>query len=124
VELTAEQDHQCILNFLHISSLRAGPDSDPASPHAANFDESKANPYPALPDPLVLDDKGQFMAEVAAGPVYKLLGKKGLGATEMPPIGTSLIAGDLAFRQHEGGHTDVPNWPAFLQFASRYMSRN
>ena len=50
-----------------------------------------------------------------------LLGKKGLGSTDMPPIGTSLIAGDLAFRQHQGGHTDGPNWPAFLQFASRYM---
>ena len=69
-----------------------------------------------------VDDKGQFMAEVAAGPVYELLGKKGLGATEMPPIGTSLVAGDLAFRQHEDGHTDAPNWPAFLQFASRYMN--
>lgn len=71
-----------------------------------------------------VDDKGQFMAEIAAGPVYELLGKKGLGATEMPPMGTSLVAGALAFRQHQGGHTDAPNWPAFLQFASRYMSGN
>lgn len=71
-----------------------------------------------------VDDKGQFMAEVAAGPVYELLGKNGLGTTEMPPIGTSLVADDLAFRQHEGGHTDAPNWPAFLQFASRYMNDN
>jgi hypothetical protein len=69
-----------------------------------------------------VDDKGQFMAEVAAGPVYELLGKKGLGTTEMPPMGTSLLAGDLAFRQHEGGHTDAPNWPAFLQFASHHMN--
>jgi len=68
-----------------------------------------------------VDDKGQFMAEVAAGPVYELLGKKGLGTTEMPPIGNSLMRGDLAFRQHEGGHTDGPNWPAFLRFGSRYM---
>jgi (4-O-methyl)-D-glucuronate---lignin esterase len=71
-----------------------------------------------------VDDNGQFMAEVAAGPVYELLGRKGLGATEMPTIGTALISGELAFRQHEGGHTDGPNWPAFLQFASRYMNRN
>lgn len=71
-----------------------------------------------------VDDKGQFMAEVAAGPVYDLLGKKGLDTTDMPLIGTSLVAGDLAFRQHEGGHTDAPNWPAFLQFASRYMGGN
>ena len=56
VELTAEQDHQRILKLLHISSLRAGPESDPTSPHAANSDESKANPYPRLPDPLVCRD--------------------------------------------------------------------
>lgn len=70
-----------------------------------------------------VDDKGQFMAEVAAGPVYEVLGKRGLGVTEMPPIGTALIDGDLAFRQHAGPHTDLPNWPAFLEFASRYMSK-
>lgn len=68
-----------------------------------------------------LDDKGQFMAEVDAGPVYRLLGKRGLGTTKMPPIGTTLISGDLAFRQHQYGHTDIPNWPAFLKFAARYM---
>ena len=71
-----------------------------------------------------VDDKGQFMAEVAAGRVYALLGKKPLETAEMPPIGTALIAGDLAFRQHDRGHTDGPNWPAFLQFASRYLSGN
>ena len=68
-----------------------------------------------------LDDKGQFLAEVEAGPVYRLLGKRGLGAKEMPPIGTALISGDLAFRQHQYGHTDFPNWPAFLEFAARYL---
>lgn len=68
-----------------------------------------------------LDDKGQFLAEVYAGPVYRLLGKHDLGATEMPPIGSALLSGDLAFRQHPYGHTDIPNWPAFLEFAARYM---
>jgi hypothetical protein len=67
------------------------------------------------------DDRGMFMAAVAAGPVYTLLGKKDLGTTEMPPIGTALIDGDLAFRQHAGGHTTGPNWPTFLTFASRYI---
>jgi hypothetical protein len=71
-----------------------------------------------------VDDKGQFMAEVAAGPVYELLGKKGLGTADMPTIGTSLVAGGLAFRQHDGGHTDGPNWPAFLQFASHHYRRD
>jgi hypothetical protein len=32
-----------------------------------------------------------------------------------------LIEGDIAFRQHSGGHTDVPNWPVFLKFADRYL---
>lgn len=68
-----------------------------------------------------LDDKGQFMAEVDAGPVYRLLGKRDLGTAKMPPIGTALLSGDLAFRQHQYGHTDIPNWPAFLKFAARYM---
>ncbi len=68
------------------------------------------------------DAKGMFLAEVAAGPVYKLLGKKDLGTTELPPIGTALIDGDLGFRQHPGGHTPAPNWPAFLDFASHYFA--
>ena len=68
-----------------------------------------------------VDAKGMFLAAVGAGPVYKLLGKKDLGATEMPPIETALIDGDVAFRQHSGGHTTGPNWPTFLEFASRYL---
>jgi hypothetical protein len=68
-----------------------------------------------------VDARGMFMATVAAGPVYKLLGKKDLGTTEFPPVETSLTNGDLAFRQHSSGHTDVPNWPFFIDFASRYF---
>jgi hypothetical protein len=68
-----------------------------------------------------IDAKGSFMAAAAAGPVYKLLGKKDLGTTVFPPIETPLTDGAIAFRQHSGGHTDAPNWPVFLQFASRYM---
>jgi hypothetical protein len=68
-----------------------------------------------------VDAKGMFLAAVGAGPVYKLLGKKDLGTTEFPPIETSLIDGDIAFRQHAGGHTPGPNWPTFLTFAGRYL---
>ena len=67
------------------------------------------------------DAQGMFIAAVAAGPVYKLLGKKDLGTTTFPPIETPLIEGDIAFRQHSGGHTPVPNWPTFLTFAGRYI---
>ncbi|MBO0857026.1 MAG: acetylxylan esterase [Chloracidobacterium sp.] len=68
-----------------------------------------------------VDQRGSFMAAVAAGPVYRLLGKKDLGTTEFPPVETALIDGDLAWRQHSGGHTTGPNWPTFLTFASRYI---
>ena len=68
-----------------------------------------------------IDGKGMFLAAVGAGPVYKLLGKKDLGTAEFPPMETPLIDGDIAFRQHSGGHTAGPNWPTFLTFASRYI---
>jgi hypothetical protein len=68
-----------------------------------------------------VDAHGMFMAAVAASPVYQLLGKKGLDTTSFPPIGTPLIDGDLAFRQHTWGHTPAPNWPTFVTFASRYL---
>ncbi len=67
------------------------------------------------------DARGTFLAAVGAGPVYRLLGKRDLGAIAFPPIETPLIEGDLAFRQHSGGHTPAPNWPIFLTFASRYI---
>ncbi len=68
-----------------------------------------------------VDAKGMFLAGVGAGPVYELLGKKGLGTSEFPPQETTLIDGEVAFRQHEGGHTTGPNWPTFLKFADRYI---
>ncbi|HKV41210.1 MAG TPA: acetylxylan esterase, partial [Blastocatellia bacterium] len=68
-----------------------------------------------------VDAKGMFLAAAGAGPVYRLLGKKDMGTEEFPPIETPLIDGDVAFRQHSGGHTTVPNWPTFITFASRYI---
>jgi hypothetical protein len=69
-----------------------------------------------------VDQRGSFMAAVAAGPVFRLLGKKDLGTDEFPPVETALIAGELAFRQHRGGHTTGRNWPTFLEFAGRYVT--
>jgi hypothetical protein len=68
-----------------------------------------------------VDQRGSFMAAVAAGPVYKLLGKKDLGTVIFPEIEVAVIQGELAFRQHKGGHTTGPNWPTFLEFADRYI---
>jgi hypothetical protein len=68
------------------------------------------------------DPKGEFLAMVAAGPVYRLLGKKDLGVTEVPPLDAPITAGDLAFHYHSGGHMAVPaDWKAFLDFAERHF---
>ena len=67
------------------------------------------------------DTHGMFLAEVAAGPVYRLMGAKDLGTTKFPKMGTALSSGDLGFEQHDGGHLAEPSWPAFLEFASRYL---
>jgi hypothetical protein len=68
-----------------------------------------------------VDQRGSFMAAVAAGPVFRLLGKKDLGTSEFPEVETPLVDGELAFRQHKAGHTTGPNWPTFLAFADRYI---
>jgi hypothetical protein len=68
-----------------------------------------------------VDGRGTFLAGVAAGPVYRLLGKKDLGTATQPPMETALVDGEIAFRQHSGGHTTGPNWPAFIEYASRYL---
>jgi (4-O-methyl)-D-glucuronate---lignin esterase len=69
-----------------------------------------------------VDARGMFMAAAAAGPVYILLGKRDLGVENFPEIETALIDGNIAYRQHRGGHTTGPNWPTFLTFADRYLS--
>ena len=69
-----------------------------------------------------VDPKGSFLAAAAAGPAYTLLGRKDLGTDVFPPIDTALVAGDIGFRQHTGGHTPEPTCPTFLAFASRYLA--
>jgi hypothetical protein len=67
------------------------------------------------------DPKGEFLALVAAGPVYRLLGAKDLGVTEVPPLDKPVTTGSLAFHYHSSGHTAVPaDWKAFLDFAERH----
>jgi hypothetical protein len=68
------------------------------------------------------DPVGMFKAAVAAGPVYRLLGKKDLGATELPALDTPLTAGDLGWHYHTGGHTaTAADWTAFLEFLGKYF---
>ena len=69
-----------------------------------------------------VDAKGMFLGGAMAGPVYELLGKKSMQTMLFPPQET-LVDGDIAFRQHEGGHTTGPNWPYFIKFAERYFEK-
>jgi len=69
-----------------------------------------------------VDARGMFMATVAAGPVYRLLGRRDLGTAEMPPLEQGLLEGALAFRQHAAGHTIGPNWPFFISWAGRFLT--
>ncbi len=77
--------------------------------------------YGMPPEGQWVDQRGSFLAAVAAGPVFRLHGKKDLGTSEFPEVETPLINGELAFRQHKGGHSTGPNWPTFLAFADRYI---
>ncbi|MGH7140657.1 MAG: hypothetical protein ACREHD_33410 [Pirellulales bacterium] len=84
---------------------------------------------PAKGDANWLDQRGSFMAAVAAGPVFRLLGVKDLGTSDdylaapMPPVNQGLLDGELAWRQHDGGHTDAPNLPHFLEWADKLLAR-
>jgi Dipeptidyl aminopeptidases/acylaminoacyl-peptidases len=68
------------------------------------------------------DQRGMFLATVAAGPVYRLLGAGDLGTDAMPPVGTEVTKGALAWRQHPFGHTMQPNWTAFLAYAKTQLT--
>ena len=74
-----------------------------------------------------LDQQGSFMAAVAAGAVFRLLGAKDLGVNEdyhaakMPPVNIGLLEGQLAWRQHDAGHTDAPNWKYFIAWADKFF---
>jgi hypothetical protein len=70
-----------------------------------------------------VDAKGMFLGGMYAGPVYRLLGKNDIGAKQFPAQETTLTDGDVAFRQHAGGHTTGPNWPYFIRYASRYFDK-
>lgn len=82
---------------------------------------------PEKGDAKWLDQQGSWMATVAAGSVFKLLGAKDLGISndyaseKMPPMLTDMLNGELAWRQHDGGHTDAPNVKYFIPWASKFL---
>lgn len=84
---------------------------------------------PEKGDAKWLDHQGSYMAAVAAQPVFRLLGARGLGVSDdytkekMPAVNVGLLDGQLAWRQHDGGHTDAPNWKYFLSWADHFFNR-
>jgi len=82
---------------------------------------------PERGDALWLDQQGSYMATVAAGEVFELLGVSALGTSqqyqmaELPAVNRGLLSGRLAWRQHDGGHTDAPNWKYFIPWANREL---
>ncbi len=69
------------------------------------------------------DPKGEFLALVAAGPVYRLLGVKDLGTEQLPELDQPVVTGRLAFHYHSKGHQSVPeDWRLFLEFSERNYS--
>jgi hypothetical protein len=82
---------------------------------------------PEKGDALWLDQQGSYMATVAAGPVFRLLGARDIGEKEdyrtakMPPVNTGLLDGELAWRQHDGGHEDRSNMKHFIAWASKLI---
>ena len=114
-------------NYIRYAADPLGPDDLPVDAHELI---ALAAPRPLFIGAGTLeqgdgwvDPKGMFLAAKAASPVYRLLGKRGIDVPVWPPVGTPLTSGELAYRQHAGGHTSGPNWATFLDFAARYFER-
>jgi hypothetical protein len=84
---------------------------------------------PEKGDAKWLDHQGSFMATVDASRVFALLGAKGIvvdqdyRTAKMPPVNQGMLDGQLAWRQHDGGHTDAPNMKWFIEWANKFIGR-
>jgi len=103
--------------------------------YATDFNKSPVDAHMLValmaPRPLLLqtgdtdywsDPKGEFLAAVAAEPVYKLFNKKGPGTTVMPQAGDQTLLNTLGYYMHAGGHGTVPSdWPIFISYMKKYL---
>jgi len=68
------------------------------------------------------DPHGEFQSANHAGPVYRLLGKKPLSTTKLPPPNQPLLDGDIGYHIRTGGHSIEPyDWQQFISFADRHL---
>lgn len=69
------------------------------------------------------DPRGMFLAAVAAGPVYRLLGKDDLGTTEMPELNKPIMH-TIGYYYRTGKHELTSyDWDQFLAFADMHLKR-
>ena len=104
--------------------------------YAKHVDESPVDAHMLValiaPRPVLLqtgdtdtwsDPKGEFLAAVAAGPVFKLLGQQGLDTDQMPAAGVPILH-TIGYQMHAGGHGTVPSdWDLFLKFMQMHLQK-
>ena len=157
VKFSTQEDHRNMMKQLGITRLRPGPSGNPTADNflkyateESAFGSKNASDLPVDSHQLIalcaprltfisygvpekgdanwLDQRGSFMATVAAAKVFELLGAKGLGITadfrtaSMPAVNQGLLDGSLAWRQHDGGHTDAPNMTHFIRWAEEHFT--
>ena len=67
------------------------------------------------------DPKGEFLAAVAAAPVFRLLGKQGLDTDQMPAAGSPILH-SIGYFMHAGGHGTIPSdWDQFMAFMQMHL---
>jgi hypothetical protein len=67
------------------------------------------------------DPKGEFLACVAAAPVFELFGKRGLGTDQLPPLNQPIMR-DIGFHIRTGKHEVTSfDWDQFLAFADMHL---
>lgn len=114
--------------FYQFCANRADFASDPGeSPVDAHMLVALMAPRPLLLQTGDADDwsdpKGEFLAAVAAEPVYALYGKKGPGTGEMPAAGVPLL-NDLGYFMHSGGHGSLPaDNDIFIRFMKMHFQQ-
>ena len=69
------------------------------------------------------DPEGEFLAAMAAEPVYTLFGKQGLATDSLPPLDVPIMH-DIGYQRHAGGHDILPeDWDRLLDFADIHLKK-